>query len=90
MFTVAIIRWIRHKHRIPAPELKLPHELTVNEVAQKFQVSHGVVYYWINRDVLPARRLGDGHPYWITLTDANTKELQLWVQTSKRIESIAS
>ena len=87
-FTVAIIRWIRHKHHIPAPELKLPHELTVNEVAQKFQVSRGVVYYWINRNVLPARRLGDGHPYWITLTEANKKELQLWVQTSKRIESI--
>jgi predicted DNA-binding transcriptional regulator AlpA len=89
-FTTAIIKWIRHKHRIPAAQLKLPHEMTVHEVTQKFQVSRGVVYYWINRGVLPARRLGDGHPYWITLTEAKTKELQQWVQSSKRIESIAS
>jgi excisionase family DNA binding protein len=89
-FTVAIIKWIRHKHRIPAPKLKLPHELTVNEIAEKFGVSRGVVYYWINRDVLPARRLGDGHPYWITLTDVKAKELHRWVRSSTRIESIAS
>jgi hypothetical protein len=66
-FTVASVRWIRHKHRIPAPQLKLSHELTVAEVAAKFHVSRGVVYYWINRDILPARRIGEGHPYWITL-----------------------
>ena len=89
-FTVASIRWIRHKHRIPAPQLKLPHELTVDDVAAKFHVSRGVVYYWINRDVLPARRIGDGHPYWITLTETKAKELQQWVQSSKRIASIAS
>jgi hypothetical protein len=89
-FTAASIKWIRYKHRIPAPQLKLPHELTVNDVAEKFRVSRGVVYYWINRDVLPARRLGDGHPYWITLTQAKANELQRWVQSSKRIESNAS
>jgi hypothetical protein len=89
-FTPAIIKWIRHKHRIPAVELKLPHELTVSEVTEKFRVSRGVVYYWINRDVLPARRLGEGHPYWITLTQAKAHELQRRVQSSKRIESNAS
>ena len=89
-FTVASIRWIRHKHRISAPQLKLPHELTVDDVAARFHVSRGVVYYWINRDVLPARRIGDGHPYWITLTETKAEELQQWVQSSKRIASIAS
>ena len=88
--TVASIRWIRHKHRIAAPQLKFPHELTVDNVASRFHVSRGVVYYWIKRDVLPARRLGDGHPYWITLTEAKAEELQQWVQSSKRIASVAS
>jgi hypothetical protein len=89
-FTVASVKWIRHKHRIPAPQLKLSHELNVDEVAAKFHVSRGVVYYWINRDVLPARRIGDGHPYWITLTESKVEELQKWVQSSKRIASVAS
>ena len=89
-FTVASIKWIRHKHRIPALQLMLPHELTVDEVAKQFHVSRGVVYYWINRDVLLARRIGDGHPYWITLTETKADELQHWVQSSKRIASIAS
>jgi hypothetical protein len=89
-FTVASIKWIRYKHRIPAPQLKLPHELTVDDVAARFHVSRGVVYYWINRDILPARRIGDGHPYWITLTETKAEELQQWVQSSKRIANIAS
>ena len=89
-FTVASIKWIRYKHRIPAPTLKLSHELTVDEVAAKFHVSRGVVYYWINRDVLSARRIGDGHPYWITLTQTKAEELNQCVQSSKRIASIAS
>lgn len=89
-FTVASIRWIRHKHRIPAPQLKLPHELTVDDVAARFRVSHGVVYYWIKRDVIPARRIGDGHPYWVTLTEAKAAELQQWVKSSKRIANAAS
>jgi DNA invertase Pin-like site-specific DNA recombinase len=89
-FTDASIKWIRYKYRIPAPQLKLPHELTVDDVVGRFHVSRGVVYYWIKRDILPARRIGDGHPYWITLTETKAKELQQWVQSSKRIASIAS
>lgn len=89
-FTVAMIKWIRHKHHIPAADLKLPHELTVNEIAERFHVSPGVVYYWINRDVLPARRIGNSHPYWIALTEEKAQELQRWVQSSKRIDSKAS
>lgn len=89
-FTVASIKWIRYKHRIPASQLKLPHELNVDEVAARFHVSRGVVYYWINRDILPVRRIGDGHPYWITLTETKAEELQQWVHSSKRIASVAS
>lgn len=84
-FTVASIKWIRYKHRIDAPQLKLPDEWTVEDIAKRFHVSRGVVYYWIHRDVLPARRTGNGHPYWITLTESKAEELERRVRSSKRI-----
>ena len=66
-FTQSMIAWIRYKHRIPAPKLKRPEELTVTQVAEKFDVSPSVVYYWIGREVLPARRRNGGSALWITL-----------------------
>ena len=84
-FTAKMIGWIRYKHRIPAVDLKRPNELTVAEVAAKFGVSHGVVYYWIERDLLPARKQEPGRPYWITLSEEKTHALHDWVQSSKRI-----
>lgn len=86
-FTAKMIGWIRYKHRIPAVELKRSHELTVAEVAVQFGVSHGVVYYWIDRDILPARQQVPGRPYWITLTEEKASELRDWVQSSKRISN---
>ena len=60
LFTAKMIGWIRYKHRIPAVELKRHDELTVAEVAAKLGVSHGVVYYWIERGVVSARRRNRG------------------------------
>ena len=56
-FTASIIKWLRYKHGIPTPELKHKDELTVKEVAHKFGVNSGVVYYWIAHGVLTARRI---------------------------------
>ena len=56
-FTRSIVAWIRYTHRIPAPVLRLPGELTVNQIAEKFGVSLHVVYYWIERKVISARKL---------------------------------
>ena len=53
-FTAKMIGWIRYQHRIAAVELKRRDELTVAELAAKLSVSHGVVYYWIERGILPA------------------------------------
>jgi len=88
-FTAAMISWIRYKHNIPAPFLKRPDELTVQEVANRFNVSRYVVHYWIDRDVLSARQLGPGRPYWITLSEQKITELEEWIQSSKRIDSSA-
>jgi transposase-like protein len=84
-FTASMIRWIRYRYEIPAPKLRGPEELTVAQVAEHFGVSHGVVYYWIERDILPARRLNRGSPYWITLDDAKESQLKQWVRDSSRI-----
>jgi hypothetical protein len=84
-FTGKMIGWIRGQHRIPAVVLRRPDELTVDEVASKFGVSKNVVYYWIDRQVLPARQLAANRPYWITLSEQKEQELRAWVQSSKRI-----
>jgi DNA invertase Pin-like site-specific DNA recombinase len=85
-FTRSSISWIRHKHRIPPVDKKKPEERTVQDVAQHFGVSHGVVYYWIANKIITARRLNRGSPYWITISQQKEKELQKWVRESKRIQ----
>lgn len=84
-FTLSMVKWIRYRYDIPAPLLKRPEELTVKEVATRFGVNPTVVYYWIERDHLPARRLCPGTPYWITLCPEKEAELRAWVANSNRI-----
>ena len=67
--------------------LKKPEELTVQQVAQRFAVSLYVVYYWIERRVIPARQLSSGMQYWITLSDNDEQKLRDWVRNSGRIQS---
>jgi len=86
-FTRSSVSWIRHKHHIPPVDKKKPDELTVNEVATQFGVSHNVVYYWISRQMVTARRLNNGSPYWITLDERQCQELEKWVRESSRIRS---
>jgi DNA invertase Pin-like site-specific DNA recombinase len=84
-FTRRMVSWIRSRYAISAPSLKQGHELTVRQVADRLGVSPGVVYYWIERDHLPARRLESGKPYWITLGAEKEAELRAWVIKSARI-----
>lgn len=85
-FTKSMIAWIRFKHKIPVVKLKRPGELTVAEVAERFGVNPGVVHYWIAHQVLPTRQRKPGRPHWITLTPEKERELNDWVQRSKKIE----
>jgi DNA invertase Pin-like site-specific DNA recombinase len=86
-FTRSSISWIRHKHAIPPVDKKKPGEQTVQEVSQQFGVSPGVVYYWIANQIIPARRLNHGSPYWITITPQKDGELKQRVRESNRIRS---
>jgi len=86
-YTAKMIQWIRRCHRIPPAALKKPEELTVQQAAEQFAVSDGVVYYWIERSLIQARRLNRGMPYWITLNAAEEQKLRDWVRNSYRIEN---
>jgi DNA invertase Pin-like site-specific DNA recombinase len=84
-FTVSMIQWIKYKHRIAGPNLKRPEELTVKQVAKKFDVSTHVVYYWIGRKILNARRLNQGSPYWIIIDSKKEQELVDRIRNSTKI-----
>jgi hypothetical protein len=75
-FTVHMIRWIRHHDEIPAAQMKQPEELTVTQVAAHFGVNVNVVYYWIEHGLIQSRRLTNGMPYWITITEADEQKLR--------------
>jgi hypothetical protein len=55
-YTAKIVRWMRWRYRIPAPVLKKPEELTVQQVAARLDVSDAVVYYWIEHRTIQAHR----------------------------------
>ena len=86
-YTAKIVQWIRCRYRIPPPTLQKPEELTVHQVAKHFEVSEYVVYYWIQRSLLKARKLNAGSPYWITLDETDEQKLQEWVLNSSRIHT---
>jgi DNA invertase Pin-like site-specific DNA recombinase len=84
-FTASMIQWIRHRHHIPPVQLKEPDEFTVKQLAERFGVSSGVVYYWIARGVISARQLKPNTPYWIKIDATKELELRNWVHNSWRI-----
>ena len=85
-----MIQWIRYRYQIPKATLVRAEELTVQKVAERFGVSPNVVYYWIDRGVIQARRLNAGSPYWITLNETDEQKLRDWVRNSSRIQMESS
>jgi hypothetical protein len=85
-FTPSMVKWMRYRYDIPTPSLKRSDEWTVRQVADRFAVSLGVVYYWIERGHLPARRIEPGFPYWIILGAEKEAELRAWVANSNRMK----
>ena len=86
-FTVSMIKWIRSSYKIPAAKLMRPEESTVQQVAQRFGVNPPVVYYWIKRGLIQARRLNSGMPFWITVSEIDEQRLRDWVRNSHRIQN---
>ena len=85
-YTTRIVRWIRWRYQIPPVTLQRPEELTVPHVAQHFGVNKYVVYYWIKRSLIQARRLNHRMPYWITLTGSDEQRLRDRVRNSTKLQ----
>ncbi len=83
-FTVKSIKWIRFKHKIPALcNQKSEEELSVKQVAEKFNVSHYVVRYWIEHKFINVRRIGP--QFWISISPEQELELKKRVENSSKI-----
>jgi hypothetical protein len=86
-FTSEMIRWIRHRYHVPQPSNRHPDELTVRQVCEKFGVSIHVVYYWIDRGIVSARRRTAGSAWLIDLNAAKEAELKQWVERSPKLQN---
>lgn len=82
-FTIDSIKWIRYKHKIPCIALQKPEELSINQVAEKFNVSHYVIRYWIEHKLINARRIGQ--KFWISMGLEQESELQKITSNSTKI-----
>jgi DNA invertase Pin-like site-specific DNA recombinase len=83
-YTLSSVKWIRHKYGIAAYNLRKTGELSINEIAQKFNVSHYVVRYWIECGIIHARK-ANGHIFWILLTPEKEQELRQKINKSTKI-----
>jgi hypothetical protein len=81
-----MIKWIRYKYAIPATCLMRPDELTVQQLAARLRVSMHVVYYWIERRIVEARKLDDRRGWWIALDITKEQELRDRVRTSGHLK----
>jgi transposase-like protein len=81
-----MVKWIRYRYEIEATCFKRPDELTVQQLARQLGISAHVVYYWIERHVVQARKLEGRGPWWITLDTAKEQELRDWVRTSGHLQ----
>jgi hypothetical protein len=80
-FTVDGIQWIRYLNHIPG--YSPPRQgLTVKEVAARFNVSTHVVYYWLSRGILVAKKPAPGYTWDIPISEPKEEELRKWVQNS--------
>ena len=74
-FTATMVKGIRYKHKIPAPILKGPQEYSLKEITDKFGVTHHMVYYWIERGYVKARKINNSSRWLIKLDSEKEKEL---------------
>ena len=86
--TLGTIKWLRYKHRIPAPR-PLEGTLTVRQMRERYGVSLYVVHYWIERGIVCAAQRKPNAPYAITIDDALDQRLRGWVAHSARLPPLS-
>ena len=87
--TQSMIQWVRFRHRIPAPKPPA-HTLSVNQLCERYGVSKGVVYYWIDCGVIAAEQRKKNTPYAIAINDESDKILREWVAQSAHLPQPSS
>jgi len=87
LFTVDSIKWIRYSHKIQGLSAQRKG-LSVKEVAERFNVEPGVVYYWLNHGILDAKKAAPGWPWDIQLNEEKEAELRERVQKSGHLAKI--
>jgi DNA invertase Pin-like site-specific DNA recombinase len=82
--TPSMIKWLRYKHRIPAP--RPPDDtLNVHQLRERYGVSLWVVHYWIDCGVIAARQRKPNAPYAITIDEDSDQRLREWVANSSHL-----
>jgi DNA invertase Pin-like site-specific DNA recombinase len=84
-FTLDMIQWIQYKHQIAAACLKRPEEMTVKQLAHHFDITTHTVYYWIERNIVQARKIDERGPWWITLDPTQEQSLRHWIHKSANL-----
>jgi hypothetical protein len=82
--TLSMIKWLRYKHRIPAPRTP-DHILNVRQVRERYGVSLWVVHYWIGRGLVTAQQRKSNAPYEISIDESSDRFLREWVANSPRL-----
>jgi hypothetical protein len=78
-FTAGGVKFIRFIHKIPAlGSQKSEVELSVKQVAERFNVSYNVVYNWIARKLINVRRSGS-RP-WVSMRSEQELELKKHIE----------
>jgi DNA invertase Pin-like site-specific DNA recombinase len=82
--TISGIKWLRYKHKIPAPR---PAEGTLNvrQVCERYGVSLHVVHYWIDREIVSATQRKPNAPYEITIDEDSDQRLRDWIANSAHL-----
>jgi DNA invertase Pin-like site-specific DNA recombinase len=78
------IKWIRYKHRIPAPKPPAG-SLSVRQVREQYGVSLWVVHYWIERGIVSAVQRRPSGPYAIMIDAELDRRLRTWVANSAHL-----
>lgn len=82
--TQSMIQWVRHKHRIPAPK-RPANTFSVGQLCERYGVSKGVVYYWIDCGIIAAEQRKHNTPYAITIDEESDMLLREWVTQSAHL-----
>jgi len=82
-----MIKWVRWKHRIqpPAPPADT---LNVAQVGKRYGVAWTVIYYWIERGIVCARKRKGSNRFAIMIDDTTDLRLREWVANSYRLKRI--